>query len=82
VSTDWVGVIDEWAGRFFHELDYVREANTAKTFKLQMAPLEGITVPEVVMPLTTREVLTTQWVEGPCPMHPGSSPAGAIAVIP
>ena len=26
VSADWPSVIDNWAGRFFHEMDYEREA--------------------------------------------------------
>ena len=33
VSTDWVGLIDEWARRFFHELDYDREARSAMQFQ-------------------------------------------------
>ena len=37
VTTDWVGLIDEWAGRFFAELDYEAEARNAATFKQQMA---------------------------------------------
>ena len=64
VSTDWVGLIDEWARRFFHELDYDREARSAMQFKEQMAPLGGITVAPVYTELTSGEVLTTAWVQG------------------
>ena len=64
VSTDWVGLIDEWARRFFAELDYEAEGATALQFQREMAQLEGIVVPQVFMDLTTRSVLTTAWVEG------------------
>lgn len=64
VSTDWVGLIDEWARRFFHELDYNREARSAMQFKEQMKPLGGITVAPVYTELTSGEVLTTAWVQG------------------
>ena len=64
VSTDWVGLIDEWARRFFHELDYDREARSAMQFKEQMEPLSGITVAPVYTELTSGEVLTTAWVQG------------------
>ena len=64
VSTDWVGLIDEWARRFFHELDYEREARSAMQFKEQMEPLGGITVAPVYTELTSGEVLTTAWVQG------------------
>lgn len=64
VSTDWVGLIDEWARRFFHELDYNREARSAIQFKQQMEHLGGITVAPVYSELTSGEVLTTAWVQG------------------
>jgi predicted unusual protein kinase regulating ubiquinone biosynthesis (AarF/ABC1/UbiB family) len=64
VSTDWVGLIDEWAQRFFHELDYDREARNAIQFKQQMEHLGGITVAPVYSELTSSEVLTTAWVQG------------------
>lgn len=43
-NTDWLGVIDNWAVRFFHEMDYMREADTADIFRGHMAPLSGILV--------------------------------------
>ena len=64
VSTDWVGLIDEWAARFFAELDYEAEAASALQFKAEMAQLEGIVVPDVFIELTSPSVLTTAWVEG------------------
>jgi predicted unusual protein kinase regulating ubiquinone biosynthesis (AarF/ABC1/UbiB family) len=64
VTTDWVGLVDEWALRFFAELDYESEARNAATFRAQMAQLPGITVAEVLPALSTREVLATEWVQG------------------
>ena len=64
VTTDWVGLIDEWALRFFDELDYTREAQNSIIFSEQMAHLDGISVCEVFPEFTTRTVLTTAWVQG------------------
>ena len=33
---DLVALLDEWAARFFEELDYVREGNNATKFAEQM----------------------------------------------
>lgn len=59
-----MGLIDEWALRFFHELDYKREAQNSILFAEQMSGLQGITVSEVFPQLSTRNVLTTAWVKG------------------
>ncbi|MEW5303771.1 MAG: hypothetical protein WDW36_006430 [Sanguina aurantia] len=64
LSADWAAVIDGWALRFLHEMDYLREAQNSVTFKAQMAGLEGIMVADHYPALTNLEVLTTQWVEG------------------
>ncbi len=64
VRTNWVGLIDEWATRFFHELDYEREAQNGMTFKEQMAGLDGIVVADVYQQLSNKEVLTTVWMQG------------------
>ena len=64
VRTNWVGLIDEWATRFFHELDYEREAQNGMLFKEQMASLDGIVVADVYQHLSNKQVLTTVWVQG------------------
>ena len=64
IRTNWVGLIDEWATRFFHELDYEREAQNGMTFKEQMAGLDGIVVADVYQHLSNKEVLTTVWIQG------------------
>ncbi len=64
MTTDWAGLIDAWALRFFSELAYETEAATADVFRSQMAKLPGIVVPTVYPNLTTRMVLVTEWVQG------------------
>lgn len=36
IPTDFVALLDEWAERFFEELDYVREGDNATRFAAQM----------------------------------------------
>jgi aarF domain-containing kinase len=33
VNTDWAALIDTWAVRFLHEMDYNREAANAQLFR-------------------------------------------------
>jgi hypothetical protein len=37
LTTDVVALLDEWAARFFEELDYVKEGQNATIFAAQMA---------------------------------------------
>ena len=62
---DVVGLLDEWAARFFEELDYVREGNNATRFAEQIREdLPQVVVPKTYEEFTSRRVLTTQWLEG------------------
>lgn len=36
IPTDFVALLDEWAARFFEELDYIREGENATKFAEQM----------------------------------------------
>ena len=67
LNTDFVGVVDTWGAGFVDELDYIEEAINAKTFmeSIEQTPLSGVVFsPPVVDELTTRKVLTTEWVVG------------------
>ncbi len=67
LNTDFVGVVDTWGAGFVDELDYIEEAINAKSFteSIQQTPLSGVVfAPPVVDELTTRKVLTTEWVVG------------------
>lgn len=62
---DIVALLDEWAARFFEELDYVREGNNATRFaELISADLPQVVVPKTYVEYTSRRVLTTQWLDG------------------
>lgn len=64
VRSNLVALLDNWAFRFFDELDYVQEGENALQFAKNMETLPNIVVPTVYMQHTSRKVLTTQWVEG------------------
>lgn len=67
LNTDFVGVVDTWGAGFVDELDYIEEAINAKTFMegIEQTPLSGVVFsPPVVDELTTRKVLTTEWIVG------------------
>jgi aarF domain-containing kinase len=62
---DVVGLLDEWAARFFEELDYVREGNNATVFAaLVRDDLPQVVVPRTYPEFTSRRVLTQQWLDG------------------
>ena len=67
LNTDLVGVVDTWGSGFVDELDYIEEAINAKSFTegIAQTPLSGVVfAPPVLDELTTRKVLTTEWVVG------------------
>eukprot|EP00581_Thalassiosira_minuscula_P014806 CAMPEP_0183723322 /NCGR_PEP_ID=MMETSP0737-20130205/14931_1 /TAXON_ID=385413 /ORGANISM="Thalassiosira miniscula, Strain CCMP1093" /LENGTH=927 /DNA_ID=CAMNT_0025953583 /DNA_START=135 /DNA_END=2918 /DNA_ORIENTATION=+ len=67
LNTDFAGVVDTWGVGFVDELDYIEEAIHAKSFTegIAQTPLSGVVfAPPVVDELTTRKVLTTEWVVG------------------
>ncbi|GAX76281.1 hypothetical protein CEUSTIGMA_g3726.t1 [Chlamydomonas eustigma] len=63
-TSNFVAVIDEWAGRFLAEMDYKLEAQNAYLLGRDMSSLSGIKVATVVTELSTSDVLTTEWVVG------------------
>eukprot|EP00892_Ulva_mutabilis_P012715 jgi/Ulvmu1/9816/UM056_0057.1 len=65
IPTDFVALLDEWAARFFEELDYVREGENATKFAEQMkADLPQVVVAKTYSDYTARRVLTVEWLEG------------------
>ena len=62
---DIVALLDEWAARFFEELDYVREGNNATRFAESIrADLPQVVVPKTYIEYTSRRVLTAEWLDG------------------
>ncbi|XP_060959856.1 uncharacterized protein LOC115722553 [Cannabis sativa] len=65
ISVDVVGLVDEWAARFFEELDYVNEGENGTRFaEMMKKDLPQVVVPQTYEKYTSRKVLTTGWVEG------------------
>lgn len=65
ISVDVVGLVDEWAARFFEELDYVNEGENGNTFaEMMRKDLPQVVVPKTYHKYTSRKVLTTEWIEG------------------
>ncbi|XP_008796415.2 uncharacterized protein sll0005 [Phoenix dactylifera] len=65
VSIDIVGLVDEWASRFFEELDYINEGENGTLFaEMMREDLPQVVIPKTYRKYTSRKVLTTQWVEG------------------
>eukprot|EP01035_Chromulina_nebulosa_P021250 gene21250-27535_t len=67
LESDLVGIVDDWGKGFVGELDYLAEANNSRIFmkSIESTPLkDSVFAPEVITSLTTRKVLTTQWIDG------------------
>ena len=65
VNTDVVALLDEWAERFFEELDYVKEGENATKFAASIADdLPQVVVPRTYSEFTRRKVITSQWLDG------------------
>ncbi|KAJ9701016.1 hypothetical protein PVL29_006386 [Vitis rotundifolia] len=65
ISVDVVGLVDEWAARFFEELDYVTEGENGTHFaEMMRKDLPQVVVPKTYDKYTSRKVLTTQWIDG------------------
>lgn len=63
-KTDYEALIDNYAVRFFQEMDYEQEAKNGVLFKEQMSSIEGVVVPRYYEDLTTRKILVSEWISG------------------
>jgi aarF domain-containing kinase len=63
-AEDILPVLDEWALKFYREMDYRKEAAMITRFEADLESLEGIVIPKPYPAYTTRRVLCTQWMEG------------------
>jgi predicted unusual protein kinase regulating ubiquinone biosynthesis (AarF/ABC1/UbiB family) len=57
-------IIDEFGATLFEEIDYRMEAANAERFARLFADQPEVTVPAVEHRLSSRRVLTTQWING------------------
>ena len=60
----WTSLLDEFGAKLFEELDYIHEAHLTERFRAHVAELPGIDAPGVHWELTSRHVLTTDFVSG------------------
>ena len=64
-----MSVIDNWAGRFQDELDYLQEVDSSEKFKMQMSDRKTTMGDSVVVPSPYREysskmLLISEWIDG------------------
>jgi len=64
VRSDLVGIIDEFGGRIFEEMDYIQEGENAERFAKLYGKLKDIYVPKIYWKYTNRRVLTMEWITG------------------
>ena len=63
-ADDILPVLDEWATKFYREMDYRKEAAIMSRFTEDLKPLSGIRVPHAYTEHSTRRVLVTEWIDG------------------
>lgn len=61
---DVIAVIDDFGELIYREIDYTAEAANAQRFVELYGGLEDICAPRVYTELSTRKVLTLEWVDG------------------
>ena len=59
-----MSILDEWAARFYEEMNYVQEAENGLRFMRLMKPLPEVTAPMPYFQHTSRRILTMQWMDG------------------
>ena len=64
IRSDLVALIDELGKRVFEEMDYINEAENAEKFRDMHQKNVKIAVPKIYNELTSRRVLTMEWIEG------------------
>ena len=64
IRSDLVALIDELGKRVFEEMDYINEAKNAEKFRDMHKTNDKIAVPKIYNDLTSRRVLTMEWIEG------------------
>ncbi len=59
-----VSLVDEFGTKLFEELDYIHEAHLTELFRADVEDMPGVYAPCVHWELTSRRVLTTEYIEG------------------
>ena len=61
---DVIDLLDEFAGRFYGELDYVLECENGERVREDMRNLPRVLIPKNYPEVTTRRVHVAEWVDG------------------
>ncbi|MGB1775207.1 MAG: ABC1 kinase family protein [Synechococcus sp.] len=64
IRSDLVALIDELGRRVFEEMDYLNEADNAEKFRDLHSHNPRIAVPAIYREVTSRRVLTMEWIDG------------------
>ena len=64
IRSDLVALIDELGKRVFEEMDYLNEADNAERFRDLHRQNPRIAVPTIHREVTSRRVLTMEWIDG------------------
>ena len=64
IRSDLVALIDELGKRVFEEMDYLNEADNAEKFRNMHKHNKMIAVPKIYKEITSRRVLTMEWIDG------------------
>ena len=64
IRSDLVALIDELGKRVFEEMDYINEAKNAEKFRTMHEKNKKIAVPKIYKELTSKRVLTMEWIDG------------------
>ena len=62
-------VVTEFGGTLLLELDYTIEAYNARRLAQNLASVEGVHIPEIVRPLSSRRVITMEFIDGVSATH-------------
>ncbi|WP_404791234.1 ABC1 kinase family protein [Altericista sp. CCNU0014] len=64
IRSDLAGILDEFAGRLFEEMDYIQEGKNSERFIALYGYLPDIYVPKIYWEYTNTRVLTMEWIAG------------------
>ena len=64
IRSDLVALIDELGKTVFEEMDYLNEAENAEKFRAMHQHNSKIAVPKIYKKITSRRVLTMEWIDG------------------
>jgi len=64
IRSDLVALIDELGKRVFEEMDYLNESKNAEKFRKMHKHNQMIAVPKIYKEITSRRVLTMEWIDG------------------